>query len=135
MQVLFIVSLSGTREKLQFAAMMASVAAVCGRPVTVFLSMNAFSLFVQGAPASPAEGAFGELMDAKNLPSFQHIFQQAVELGDAKIYACSMAMDVAGVREDQLTGDIAGDGPHQIPQRSRDRAARRFLIRREGIFA
>jgi len=108
MQGLFIVCLSGTREKLQFAAMTASVAAVCGRPVTVFLSMNAFSLFVEGAPAAPVEGPFGELMESKNLSPFKHIFQQAVELGDAKIYACSMAMDVSGVRQDQLPGDIAG---------------------------
>jgi peroxiredoxin family protein len=108
MQGLFIVCLSGTREKLQFAAMTASVAAVCGRPVTVFLSMNAFPPFVRGAPAAPAEGAFGELMEGKNVPSFQHIFQQAVELGDAKIYACSMAMDVSGVREDQLASHVAG---------------------------
>ncbi len=108
MQGLFIVCLSGSREKLQFAAMTASVAAVCGRPVTVFLSMNAFPLFVQGAPAAPAEGAFGALMESKNVPSFHHIFQQAVELGDAKIYACSMAMDVSGVREDQLASNVAG---------------------------
>jgi peroxiredoxin family protein len=108
MQGLFIVCLSGSRERLQFAAMTASVAAVCGRPVTVFLSMNAFPLFVEGAPAAASEGPFGSLMEGKNVPPFQQIFQQAVELGDAKIYACSMAMDVAGVREDQLAGDIAG---------------------------
>jgi peroxiredoxin family protein len=70
--------------------------------------MNAFPPFVRGAPAAPAEGAFGEFMEGKNVPSFQHIFQQAVELGDAKIYACSMAMDVSGVREDQLASHVAG---------------------------
>ena len=109
MQGLFVICLSGEREKLQFAAMAASVAAVCGRPVSVFLSMNAFPLFIKGAPqAASNEGAFGELLVAKKAPAFKHIFEQAVDLGDAKIYACSMAMDVMGVGEDQLDGCVAG---------------------------
>ena len=37
---------SGSREKLQFAAMMTSVAAVSGNEVTVFLSMNALPYFL-----------------------------------------------------------------------------------------
>ncbi len=109
MQGLFVVCLTGTREKLQFASMTASVAAVCGRPVSVFLSMNAFPFFLKDAPTTaPSEGKFGEIMEAKKAPSFQHIFEQAVDLGDAKIYACSMAMDVMGVGEDQLAGCVSG---------------------------
>ncbi len=109
MQGLFVICLSGAREKLQFAAMAASVAAVCGRPVSVFLSMNAFPFFLKDAPkTAPSEGKLGEILEAKKAPPFQHIFEQAVELGDAKIYACSMAMDVSGVREDQLAGHVAG---------------------------
>ena len=109
MQGLFVICLSGTREKLQFAAMTASVAAVCGRPVSVFLSMNAFPFFLKDAPkAAPSEGKLGEIMESKKAPDFQHIFEQAVDLGDAKIYACSMAMDVMGVGEDQLAGCVSG---------------------------
>jgi peroxiredoxin family protein len=109
MQGLFVVCLTGTREKLQFAAMTASVAAVCGRPVSVFLSMNALPFFLKDPPKAAAnEGALGEMMDAKKAPSFQHIFEQAVDLGDAKIHACSMAMDVMGLREDQLAGCVSG---------------------------
>jgi len=109
MQSLFVVCLDGSREKLQFAAMAASVAAVCGRPVSVFLSMNAFPFFLKNAPAdAPSEGAFGDLLREKNAPSFQGIFENAVELGDAKIYACSMAMDVMGVDEGQLANCVAG---------------------------
>ncbi len=109
MQGLFVICLSGAREKLQFAAMAASVAAVCGRPVSVFLSMNAFPFFLKDAPkTAPSEGKLGEILEAKKAPPFQHIFEQAVELGDAKIYACSMAMDVMGVSEDQLAGCVSG---------------------------
>ncbi len=40
-QPLFIVLCSGEHEKLQMAAMMASVGAVSERPVQLFVSMNA----------------------------------------------------------------------------------------------
>ncbi|MCL4746847.1 MAG: DsrE/DsrF/DrsH-like family protein [Burkholderiaceae bacterium] len=98
-----IVVVSGSRERLQMAAMMASVGAVSGNDVTVFLSMNALQYFVKGhdAPAPP-EGPFGETMAGKNVPQFKLLFEQAVTLGDAKIYPCSMAIDVMGISEDSL---------------------------------
>jgi peroxiredoxin family protein len=106
---LFVVCLSGSREKLQFAAMTASVAAVSGREVSVFLSMNALPHFTNKpvAPA-PAEGEMGRLMTSRNVPAFEHLFQQAVELGDAKIYACSMAMDVSDTTDRDLKDYVAG---------------------------
>ncbi len=45
-----IIVTSGTREKLQMAAMVASVAAVSGAAVTVFLSMNALALSKRELP-------------------------------------------------------------------------------------
>ncbi len=93
-----IIVVSGTRERLQMAAMVASVGAVSGNDVSVFLSMNALAPFVRGADAAaPAEGPFGALLAGKNAPAFKTLFQQAVELGDAKLHPCSMAMDVMGV--------------------------------------
>jgi peroxiredoxin family protein len=95
--------LSGTREKLQFAAMAASVAAVSGFEVIVFLSMNALPHFLaKGAEPPPNEGSFGALMAQKNMPPFLELFEQAADLGDAKIYPCSMAMDVMGAHKDDL---------------------------------
>jgi peroxiredoxin family protein len=109
MQGLFVVCLSDARERLQFAAMTASVAAVCGRPVSIFLSMNAFPLFLKDAPESaPSEGNFGDVMQERKVLSFRRIFEQAVDLGDAKIYACSMAMDVMGVKENELASCVVG---------------------------
>jgi len=103
-----IVVVSGSREKLQMAAMVASVAAVGGSDVRVFLSMNALPYFGKNAPkhAEP-EGAVGRLLEKKNVPSFDELFQQAVELGDAKIYACSMAMDILGLQHEQLEPYVA----------------------------
>jgi peroxiredoxin family protein len=98
-----VVVVSGTRERLQMAAMAASVAAVSGIEVTIFLSMNAVPYFVKGASTdAPSEGAFGDLVVQKKAPDFKTLFRQAVELGDAKILPCSMALDIAGIEVDTL---------------------------------
>ena len=97
-----IVVLSGSLERLQMAAMVASVGAVSGNEVTVFVSMNALTHFKRGAAAAPAEGAFGKLLVEKKAPGFRQLFQNAAELGDAKIHPCSMAVDVLGVRPEEL---------------------------------
>jgi peroxiredoxin family protein len=92
-----IMVISGTIERLQMAAMVASVGAVSGNEVTVFLSMNALPFFRKGASApAPAEGEMGRLLVEKKAPPFMQLFESAVELGDAKIFPCSMAMDVFG---------------------------------------
>ena len=94
---------SGALERLQMAAMVASVGAVSGNEVTVFLSMNALQYFLKGSDApAPPEGPFGELMAGKNVPAFRTLFEQAVDLGDAKIRPCSMAMDVMGIDSSAL---------------------------------
>jgi len=98
-----IVVVSGSLERLQMASMMASVGAVSGNQVTVFLSMNALQHFRRGESAQPAaEGAFGKLLAQKKAPGFKQLFQSAAELGDAKIHPCSMAVDVLGVKDGEL---------------------------------
>ena len=85
------------------AAMVASVGAVSGNEVSVFLSMNAVQYFIKGSDTSaPAEGSFGETMSNKNVPDFRSLFESAVELGDAKIFPCSMAMDILETEVDDL---------------------------------
>lgn len=99
---------SGTREQLQFAAMATSVAAVSGYDVTVLISMNALLYFVKDkAPEVPREGEMGRLIETKNVPGFLDLFEQAVELGDAKIHPCSMAMDVLGVGPDDVASFLS----------------------------
>lgn len=98
-----IMVVSGSHEKLQMAAMVASVGAVSGNDVRVFVSMNALAFFVKGAERNaPPEGVVGNLLESKNAPSFLELFKQAVELGDAKIHPCSMAMDLLQLEEDAL---------------------------------
>ena len=94
---------SGNREQLQMAAMVASVGAVSGSDVTVFLSMNALKFFITGSEQNaPAEGEMGKLMEEKNAPNFMDLFSQAVEYGDAKIFPCSMAVDILEVKQEEL---------------------------------
>ena len=98
-----IIVVTGSLERLQMAAMLASVGAVSGNEVSVFLSMNAMPYFVrESAAAAPAEGPFGALMAGKKVPPFRTLFEQAVDLGGAKIYPCSMAMDVMSIESDAL---------------------------------
>lgn len=98
-----VIVVSGTREKLQMAAMVASVGAVSGDDVVVFLSMNALPYFIKGAGQdAPAEGPVGKLVAEKNVPHFKQLFEHAITLGDAKIHPCSMAMDLLELEPDAL---------------------------------
>ena len=95
-------------EQLQMAAMVASVGAVSGSDVSVFLSMNALKYFVKGNEhKAPLEGEMGKTMLEKNVPPFLELFEQAVELGDAKVYPCSMAMDMLEIKSEDLFDYVA----------------------------
>ncbi|MGO9544970.1 MAG: DsrE/DsrF/DrsH-like family protein [Rhodomicrobium sp.] len=102
-----IVCVSGSREKLQMAAMIASVAAATGDKVTVFLSMNALPYFMRGRTIeAPVEGEVGVLMSQKGVPPFKELFKHAVELGDAKLLPCSMALDLLKITKDELDPEM-----------------------------
>lgn len=102
-QKINIVCVSGTREKLQMAAMIASVAAAVGDEVSVFFSMNALHYFVRGQTAdAPAEGEFGALLKQDGVPPFGQLFAQAAELGEAKLLPCSMAVDLMKITAAEL---------------------------------
>ncbi len=89
---------SGEHEKLQMAAMMASVGAVSERPVEVFISMNAILAFAKDLPADTRYhgGIFSKLLKEKHAPDAMTLFRQGKELGDLKLWACSMTLDVKG---------------------------------------
>ncbi|MCB1492625.1 MAG: hypothetical protein KDJ77_12665 [Rhodobiaceae bacterium] len=109
---LYVLLCSGEHEKIQMAAMLASVGAVSERPVEVFVSMNALMAFEKDK--SPAEryhgGAFSDLLKEKNAPDAVTLFEQGKLLGDMKMWVCSMALDVSGWEEDRLVPDLF-DGP------------------------
>lgn len=103
----YIICTSGAHEKLQMAAMVASVAAASGDAVSVFFSMNAIVYFIEGRTTkAPAEGEFGALLQKKGVPPFKKLFQQASELGDAQLLPCSMALDLMGITKEELDADF-----------------------------
>ena len=104
---IYIVCVSGTHEKLQMAAMIASVAAATGDEVSVFFSMNALPYFVKGRAAdAPPEGELGTLLKQEGVPPFKQLFQQAAELGDAKLLPCSMALDLLKMTQKDLDPEL-----------------------------
>ena len=105
---LYLLLCSGEHEKIQMAAMMASVAAVSERPVQAFISMNAILAFRKDT--SPDEryhgGTFSKLMLEKKAPDAIGLFGQGKALGDLSMYACSMALDVSGLEMSDLVDDL-----------------------------
>ena len=108
---LYILLCSGEHEKLQMAAMIASVAAVSERSVEVFVSMNAILAFAKGVPADTRYygAAFSKLLKEKKAPDPMTLFRQGRELGDLKLWACSMALDVRGWELNRLEEGLFDD--------------------------
>jgi len=110
-QPLYILLCSGEHEKVQMAAMMASVGAVSERPVEVFVSMNALFVFDKRTPDVDryAGGRFSALLKEKKAPDALQLFEQGKMLGDLKMYVCSMALDVSGWDMDRLVDGLFDD--------------------------
>ena len=125
---LYILLCSGEHEKVQMAAMLASVAAVSERPVEVFVSMNALLAFAKDAPADARYrgGAFSKLLTEKKAPDPITLFHQGRELGDLKLWACSMALDVQGWEVDQLEGGLF-EGPLGLTRFLSDAESGQFI--------
>lgn len=108
---LFILLCSGEHEKIQMAAMIASVSAVSERPVRMFVSMNAIDAFEKDL--SPSQrykgGAFSRLMLEKKAPDAMELFAQGKMLGDLELYVCSMALDVKEWDLDRFVADLFDD--------------------------
>ncbi len=111
-QPLYILLCSGEREKLQMAAMMASVGAVSERPVELFVSMNAILAFAKDAPADARDGGgtFSQILREKRAPDVFTLLRQGKELGELRLWACSMALDLLGWEMEHLV-DKLFDGP------------------------
>ena len=107
---LYIMLCSGDHEKIQMAAMTASVAAVSERPVEVFVSMNAMNVFRKDATGDRYSGGeFSQIMKDRGAPDAIELMQQGKMLGDMKVYACSMSLDVAQIGLEALVDEVFDD--------------------------
>jgi peroxiredoxin family protein len=126
---LYILLCSGEHERLQMAAMMASVAAVSERPVEVFVSMNAILAFAKDAPAGERYkgGVFSALIKQKKAPDLISLFRQGKDLGDLKLWACSMALDIKGWQIGDLVDGLF-EGPLGLTKFLSDAETGQFVV-------
>jgi peroxiredoxin family protein len=125
---LYILLCSGEHEKIQMAAMMASVAAVSERPVEVFVSMNAILAFARDVSADERYqgGEFSEILTKEKAPDPIGLFRQGKDFGSLKMWACSMALDVKGWDMPQLEEDLF-DGPMGLTKFLSDAETGQFI--------
>ena len=109
---LYIMLCSAERDKIQMAGMVASVAAVSEREVHLFVSMGAIKAFEKGKPAKDRylASAFSQELNSAGAPDPVELLKQGKMLGDMKVHACSMVMDVLGWEMENLEEELF-EGP------------------------
>jgi peroxiredoxin family protein len=102
---------SGTADRLQAVATLASGAAAMGVETDIFLTywgVNAFrpSVMVETPPISADYGDLGEtvvkLMVEKNVPPWHEVLRTAKDVGEVRIHACAATMDLFDLTKDDL---------------------------------
>ena len=106
-----IVLFSGTVDKIMAAVTMASGATAMGKDTTIFLTFWGLMGFRKDdwkkntkfskdfeEYAEPAM----EMMQAKQVPPWMQTLKEAMELGDLKIKACGMTMDLFNIKLQDL---------------------------------
>jgi len=106
-----IIVFSGTVDKLMAASILGTGGAAMGMEVEIFLTtwgleafrkdgyktnMKVSKDFEEYAPVMM------EQMMAKKVPSWMDNFKNAKEIGDVKIYACNMTMELFGMKLEDL---------------------------------
>lgn len=108
---------SGTDDKLQSAAVLTAGAAAIGRPVHIFLQYWGLEAFRRNgashptklAPEAGPEGlAAVEALAAAGQASWRETLEQAKEIGDVEIQACSLSMDLLHLTEADLDPLVDG---------------------------
>jgi peroxiredoxin family protein len=112
-----IVLFSGTEDRLQAAAVMASGAAAVGRRVNIFLQYWALDAFRKdrldaSLGLAPEAGARGAALVAQAAAAGQQpwhaTMRVAKELGEIDIQACSLSMDVLRIEPEELSDLVDG---------------------------
>jgi peroxiredoxin family protein len=112
---------SGEIDKLMPVGILASGAMAMGQEVRIFLTFWGLMAFRKGAfmsmPVSPAlagmVGDMGKMLQEKHIPGVVDQLRTAKELGDVKVVACGMTMDLFGLKLEDLediVDEVAGVG-------------------------
>jgi peroxiredoxin family protein len=117
-----IVLFSGTTDKLMAAAVIASGAAAMQKQVTIFLTFWGLMAFRKGAKEQPPRMSADfadftdmamQAMQAKKVPHWLDTLRDAMEIGDVKVKACGLTMDLFGLKLEDLepvVGEVTGVG-------------------------
>jgi peroxiredoxin family protein len=115
-----IIVFSGTVDKLMAASILTAGAAAMDMEVEVFLTTWGLEAFCKDAYKTnmriskdfdASASMMMEQMKAKKVPSWMDNFKSAMEVGNVKIYACSMTMELFDMKLSDLepiVTDITG---------------------------
>ncbi|HKY51023.1 MAG TPA: DsrE/DsrF/DrsH-like family protein [Candidatus Limnocylindria bacterium] len=107
---LSLILFSGTDDRLGAAAILATGAAAMGRPVNVFLQYWALDAFRKGKVAddhgvAAEAGSHGAALVRDGQAGDRHwsaLLRQAKDIGDVKIHACALSMELFEITKDDL---------------------------------
>lgn len=117
---LSIVLFSGTIDKLMAASILTTGAAAMGMEVEIFLTTWGLMAFRKGdwqtntrvsADFADYGSVMREQMQAKQVPSWMENLQGAIEIGNVHLVACSMTMELYGLKLGDLepiVDDVTG---------------------------
>ena len=106
-----IIVFSGTVDKLMAASILGTGGAAMGMEVEIFLTTWGLEAFRKDGYKTNMKVSkdfeeyaqvMMEQMMAKKVPSWMDNFKNAKEIGDVKIYACSMTMELFGMKLEDL---------------------------------
>lgn len=115
-----IIVMSGTVDKLLAMTTIVSGAVAMGKEVTLFVTFWGLMAFRKGAWQDPAQQklpaeyaeygpAMQEAMQKMGVKPWMLTLRTAKELGDVKVYSCSMTQDMFGLTFDDLEDVMDGE--------------------------
>jgi peroxiredoxin family protein len=107
---------SGTADKLMSVGIIASGAVAMGQEVQLFLTMWGILALKKGnnknLPIAKEFEHMGpammQIMQEKKIPNWLDTLKTAKELGDVKVFACGMTMDMFGLTKEDLDDVVDG---------------------------
>lgn len=107
---LSLVLMSPDMEKIHAGALMGSIAAASGMEVNFFVTMDALKMFLKDTVSKMdfKLGEVGSKLMEKNVDPFFKMIEDAKEMGELKVYACSLVVDVMGWKKEDML-DIVDD--------------------------
>ncbi len=134
---LAMVVFSGTADRLFPVGVLTSGAVAMGMDVEIFLTfwgLQAFSKKAQGAPPkfstdyADMAPMFAQVLKEKNVPSPVETLRKAKELGNVKVYACTMTMDLLGQKKEDFIDLVdATAGVGEFMDKARDANVTLFI--------